>query len=133
MFIRKISLAEALRDADEAKNYARDRIKKGNTQLENNNLSETYFDFLREGMSDTRDIWDQKTKETMVLDPLEKNPNLASYETIISITSKYSLGNCYELAAQALDYVLNHTSADINAELYQIRGGGLHYNSMQCF
>lgn len=41
----------------------------------------------------------------------------------IQATSKYSLGNCAELALQALDHVLNTLHADMNAEIYLIHGG----------
>lgn len=56
-------------------------------------------------------------------DLLEKNSMIAEYECVIEVTSKYSLGNCQELAMQAFDYILRHTDSTLNAEIFYISGG----------
>ena len=44
------------------------------------------------------------------------------HESVVAVTSKYSLGNCDELATQAFEYVLNHDN--ISAEKFRIAGEG---------
>jgi len=129
MFMRRFSLDEALQYAIEAKDYARDQIRKGSTQLENNVLSNEYFDYLETGVGDelgTRGLAKQQATRKIDSDPLDKNELSSYYESMISTTSKFSIGNCTELAIQALDYVLSHlfsSNIKINAEVYLISGG----------
>lgn len=118
-----ITLEESLRIAREAKEYARTKIKKGSTQLENNQLPETYYHFLLRGVSDMRDAKTDDISNSYSLDPLEPNAIVIRYEHSIASSTKYSLGNCEELAFQALDYILDQVPITINAEVYLIRGG----------
>jgi hypothetical protein len=114
------SLEEAFMIAIAAKDYARQHIKKSNTQIEVNGLEQDSFMNINNGVKETRAL----VKENRIkLNSLEKNPGVIKYEETISVSSKYSLGNCGEFAAQALDYVLHQTDSDINAQVYYIRRG----------
>ena len=120
---------KTLKAAEKAKQYARSIIVKGSTQLENNKLNQEHFDHLRKGVEGStfskleglgiKDIIDIETERRI---QNHENPVLATYNSIISVTSKYSLGNCHELAVQALDYILRY-APEINAEVYTIEGG----------
>lgn len=123
MHDQEISLEEALRIAHEAKDYARARIHKGSTQLENNSLSKEYIDFLLDGVSDMRAAKTEFIDYKKLYDPLEPDEAVSKYETSIETSDKYSLGNCEELAYQAFDYVLNKVTTLIRAEIYSIRKG----------
>lgn len=123
MHNQELTLEEALKIGHEAKDYARSKIKKGSTQLENNNLSETYFDHLLQGVSDVRTFKQTTDARSRSHDPLEFNDIVIRYENSIAMTSKYSLGNCEELGFHALDYILNQVPAMVHAEIYFVRGG----------
>lgn len=126
MFERKISLEETLGYAKAANDYAREQIKKGSTQLENNDLSEAAFNFLRIGVGETditgtgtREIKRQQTENDQILE----NLIVATFENVIATSSKYSIGNCWEYACQALDYVLHNVTSEINAEVFSFANG----------
>lgn len=127
---RNLTLVETLTYANEAIKHARDQIRKGSTQLENNNLKETYFEYLHRGIkgkADSGEIGIREVTHQQVADRLEVSPykdrRLAHYESIISTTSKYSLGNCFELAVQALNFILQNAPLHLNAEVYEIQNG----------
>jgi hypothetical protein len=104
-----------------AKEYARTQIVHGCTQIENNELPVEYFAALTKVMLDQlRPLLNEFRS-----DPLKLLPKtIYDYEKVISISSKYSLGNCSELAMQAMDYLLTLENADsINAEIIGIYGG----------
>lgn len=123
----RISLEDSLHYGKEANKYARNQIIKGNTQLENNDLPETRYDSLYRGVGGLDSglgIRDLYVPDGLFLDLLEMNNMIvARYESIIEITSKYSLGNCAELSLQALDYILHNVDVNINAEVYKIAYG----------
>jgi len=118
-----VSLEEALEIAEKAKAHAREHIKAGGTQLENNDLCATWFNCLLTGINDLREAKDEKIEKQACSDRLETIHPLISYETMISFSSKYSIGNCRELAAHAFDYVLNDNHRPISAIMYFIKGG----------
>src|SRR5579872_4078194 len=96
--------------------YAHTQIKKGSTQTKNNLLiGKGRFKALDKGINNVRNILEQR-------DQLEKESGLFNFEETIEMTSKFSLGNCHELACQALDYILNHVP-EVEAELYEIKKG----------
>src|SRR5207253_7687607 len=120
--------------AKEANAYARSIILKGSTQLENNELAAEYFQHLRRGVEGNsyariknpgskeigmRDIMDEEMTRRINNGESEL---LAIFYSVITVSKKYSVGNCYELSFQALDYILNH-APDIKAELYQVENG----------
>ena len=108
--------SKVLEIAKAANNHAREQIIHGSTQLEDNELSDIYFNALRKAVhTDIRPLIEE------LIDPIEEHPILRNYESNIALTSKYSLGNCHELALQALDYVLNNASDNLSAEVYSIQ------------
>lgn len=117
-----LSLDAVLKIADAAKKHARDKIKKGYTQIENNDLSETYYLSLRQAVTDIRSDVTEKVKTRATNISLE-DTGLQFFQQSVETSEKYSLGNCRELAILALDYVLNNTQPEFNAEVYQILGG----------
>jgi hypothetical protein len=86
-------------------------------------LPPLYQESITNGIIQIRALRDQERNIKNQLNILEKNPRVIRYEENISISSKYSIGNCYELAAQALDYVLHQVTNNINAELFCIKNG----------
>jgi hypothetical protein len=122
------TIEEVIQLAEKAKMYARDRIIIGSTQLKNNELAEAYFQAHLVAVGEIggrgiRDVGNEEAYEKIALNPLV-NPFLARYESHISTSAKHLTGNCFELALQALDYVINHSGDDgICAEMYQITGG----------
>lgn len=72
---RDFSLKETLQYANEANKYARQQIKKGSTQLENNDLEKAYYEYLYEGVKSVRST----TEAKMTPNPL-KSPTLVRYE-----------------------------------------------------
>ena len=116
-----ISLARTLKIAKSAIEYAHEKIKKGSTTLENNQLSDEYTSALNQGVYDIRNfIYNYYKSHQQVLD---QNFITALYENEIAFTSKYSLGNCSEESLQALDYVLCHVKEKIRAEAFFLLGG----------
>ena len=114
------SYTDILTIANKSKAYARSQILKSSTALENNDSPKEYFDAIDSAVTkDIRSLIHQQTN--LQSNRLEKNKDVIYYENVIHVTSKYSIGNCYELALQALDYVLNTTNID--AEVYSIMGG----------
>ncbi|WED42068.1 hypothetical protein [Legionella cardiaca] len=108
--------------ANEANDYARSRIVHGCTQLENNDLPVEYFEALNNAvLKQVRALINQTR-----VDPyrLLTDDDVYDYEKTISLTSKYSLGNCYELALQAMDYFLTTTNQipSSNVEVLSIDG-----------
>ncbi len=112
-------LMELYELANNAKLYARQQIIKGSTQLENNSLLISYWNALEKGVSQVRNLHDEILKEKPQLDA---HKIISDYEGRISISSKYSLGNCHELVFHAFDYILNNYK-DMYAEIYGIYGG----------
>jgi len=131
----KISLDQVLQYAMEAKAYAQSQIKKGSTWLQNNSLSDEYFDFLKKGIGEYSGGVRDEMREQFCQDILEEDRIVAYYESTICVSSKYSLGNCEEMAFQALDYILNNVHFNINAEVYWLGNGDhafLVINRDQC-
>lgn len=96
-----------------AKDYARQYIKKGYTQLENNSYPEENQCALEIAVEDIRDMVNSSfssTKEEIL------------YEREIEILKKYSLGNCGEIAQMALYYVVTHYPS-LYAEYHSIING----------
>jgi hypothetical protein len=122
---RIYSAQKALNIAKKANKYARSQILKGATQLENNALSREKEKYLLIGVhgnveSDLLGIRNIILNESMK-NGLEKNTFIKDYEINVQISSKFSLGNCGELAIQAFDYILIN-NIPINAEIFTIRG-----------
>jgi hypothetical protein len=118
-----------LRIAEEASGYARSVILKGASQLENNELSPPYFQHLLRGVEGVRYT---KSKEIgmrdIIYDEVSRHMKmgesevLATYKSVIEVSRKYSVGNCFELTFQALDYILNRYP-EIKAEVYKLEYG----------
>lgn len=117
-----------------ANNYARGRILHGCTQVENNELPIEYFDALYKAIYDIESLADltkdeEEIAETLrsLMDKFSSDPvNLLNdlnydFEKTIILTNKYSLGNCQELANQALDYLLS-SDLDIEVEVFSFDG-----------
>jgi hypothetical protein len=118
----KYSYKDIFELAKNAKDYARTKIVKGGTQLENNNLSREDANALSEGVKQLQFLSQEifACQERL----LDASLLISLYENVISLTNKHSLGNCGELAYQAFDYILYasenlHTRADV----YEIKGG----------
>lgn len=127
---RIITLEETLALAKTAKFYARSQIIKGSSWLINNALPPLYFRHLKSGIGHEktatvgiRDLIDDIINYDKKHDPLETDRFVAAYEVDIAVTSKYSIGNCIELAFQTLDYILTYSAIEINAECFKIKGG----------
>ncbi len=109
--------------ANQAVLYSQSVIKKGSTQTENNRLPLEKFDALYDGVEDNRDLIRKSVLPGVNID-LISNPLLSKYEKTIAITAKSSLGNCFEMALHAFDYLLYHpAAADINFKIFSIEGG----------
>jgi hypothetical protein len=125
-------LKNTIKLAKEALNYARKQIIKGSTQIENNIFLEKgkieYFDSLNKGIDDLRDYAFDLFKDSIqepksIFIELEKDILIRNYEHKIYISSKFSIGNCEELALQAFDYILYKSTGIFNAEIFRIDGG----------
>ncbi len=119
-------LEEVLSCAVKAKKHARERVLKGTTHVDrvadikgSPDLDQNAA--LRDAVTDMREEINYQYEKAKALE----DPQLAWFESNIEISSKYTLGNCYEFALQALDYILNN-APHINAELFQIMRGD-HY------
>lgn len=115
---KKYTPEETLKIGKEACEYARLQILKGGTQLENNDLSREDFLSHHFAVTKVRTASQNNLDSSNILLP----ESLTSYMNRISFTSKYSVGNCHELALQALDYLLKY-QPDCEGELYAIFGG----------
>ncbi|MBV9575943.1 MAG: hypothetical protein JO149_04915 [Gammaproteobacteria bacterium] len=124
MQARKFSLEETLEYAIKAMEYAQLQIKKGATQVSNNELAPDYFSALNKGVTQgTRILIKKDYKAKIKNDVFNKQKALAYFESVIKFSSKYSLGNCNELALHALNYVLNDKTTTMQAEVYIIQDG----------
>lgn len=101
--------------ANKAKDYARERILKGITQIENNDASRLQRTALLEGVIRVRNVKFQSLLQM-------ENDVVFEYENYIAKNKKSSLGCCAELAHQALDYFLM-TDTKTRAEVFQILEG----------
>lgn len=97
--------------------YARTYILLGTTQLINNTYPLAKKRSLSKAVYDLRNACNENSLFLLEIDLAIKN----FYQTI-ELCKKYSLGNCYELALMALDYVV-HNASEVDAEVYQIKGG----------
>ncbi len=96
-----------------AKEYARNYIKKGSTQLETNDYSEIHRLALESGILDLR---------SEVTSNVNSHTKEESLEVQIETVKKYSLGNCGEIARMALYYVVTH-HPQVYAQVYSIGNG----------
>ena len=96
--------------AKQAALYAQTIIKKGSTQIGNNKLSTEKFDALTDGIDDRRDLLKKELKSGFSLNIIG-DKKLDVYEKLVNSSAKYSLGNCYEMALQAFDYLLYSPAA----------------------
>lgn len=119
------TLEDLLEIGKKANRYARDPIKKGCTQIENNDLPPDLYDHLTQGIGDYAkgigirgEIW-QLQQEKMACG---QSPLLAFYESVIITSKKYGLGNCSELAFRAFDYILNYWP-ELSAQVSRILNG----------
>ncbi|HEY2567188.1 MAG TPA: hypothetical protein VGH95_05755 [Candidatus Aquirickettsiella sp.] len=96
-----------------AKNYARQYIKKGCTQLENNSYPIENQRALEIAVTDIRD----EIHGSFISEKEE-----IFYERKIEILKKYSIGNCGEMSQLALYYVVTHYPS-LYAEYHSIHNG----------
>ncbi len=118
--------------ANTAVEYARSQILKIFTSLETNNLSEDRKIALLRGTHGSiapkfegvgvRDLTHEVRESIEKMNDAPHVLALQELKQINTITSKYSLGNCYELALQSLEYILE-AYPNMRAELYSIRNG----------
>ncbi|MDI9818037.1 MULTISPECIES: hypothetical protein [unclassified Legionella] len=103
-----------------AKDYARTQIVHGCSQIENNALPVEYFEALNNAvLKQMRALISQTFSDPHRLLP----DDIYDYEKTVIVSSKYSLGNCHELAFQAMDYLLTTNQVcSINAEIIEIDG-----------
>lgn len=97
------------------KEYVRNHIKNGITQLETNDYPDIVWFAIVSGVLDVRNEFNANVK----LHTAEE-----SFEIIIETIKKYSLGNCGEIAYMALYYVITH-HPQVYAQIYSI-GNGNH-------
>ena len=101
--------------AEKALKYAREIILEGTTQPANNNYSNTrkkaisdvMFEFHISAMRDPKFS-------------LEFDNNVQQFYQRVQLCKKFSIGNCYEHALLALDYVINH-QPQVFAEVFYIK------------
>lgn len=107
-----------LKLSKEACDHARENILHGCSQIENNNLPKQYYDALNIAvLDDLRKLINERKTDPLAL----VDKDVYKFEKNISLTSKYSLGNCHEMALQVLDFVLQ-SGIDVNAEVIAIDG-----------
>lgn len=121
--LRILPLEDIEEWAKKANIYANEQIKKSYTHetkvYEELKASDPHIAFVREGVEAVRALDDDSAlKEKKQIQPF-KHSFLVYYESVIANTSKYSLGNCYELALQAFDYILNN-APEVPAEVFKI-------------
>ncbi|OCH99478.1 hypothetical protein A8135_07295 [Legionella jamestowniensis] len=114
------NLALHLQLANHAKDYACSQIVHGCSQIENNELPVEYFEALNNAvLKQLRALINQTRTDPYNL----LADDIYDYEKTILFSSKYSLGNCYELAFQAMDYfVTTNQVALTNLEVLSIDG-----------
>lgn len=120
---------KTLQIAKDANKHARSIIIKGSSWTQNNDLDTEYFKHLLRGVEGT---YYTKSEEIGMRDIIYDEINrrmksgesevLATFHSVVAVSTKYSLGNCYELSFLALDYILNHFP-EMRAELYKIEYG----------
>ncbi|WP_392538659.1 hypothetical protein [Legionella sp. 227] len=98
--------------------YSRSFILKGSSQLVNNTYDQAQRVSLFRAILDLRALCSEYPGYR-----LEINEVYQEFHFTIQQCKKFSLGNCYEMALMALDYVLQHASPSVNAEVYEIEGG----------
>lgn len=103
--------------ANKAKDYSRKYIIKGSTQITNNTYDALRRNALSDGVLSVRRFYSNDSKFS-----LELNNKLKEFYRTIELCKKFSIGNCYELALMALDYVIQEAPG-INAEVFRIEGG----------
>lgn len=121
-----LSLEITLEYAKAAREYARRKIYKSYTsvvhfpdqQLENN-----YQKYLYTGIQEIRGLIGDSQEKSNMENTLVKLPELILFEYSVSMSSKYSLGNCREYAMQALDFVIHQLNSCVFAELFSIKNG----------
>jgi len=100
--------------AIKAKDYARQIVLKGATQVENNELQKKHAVALSQGIVDVMQINSIR---------LESDLYVYEFENNIARTTKFSLGNCFELAEHALDYFVSEVPDEkVEAEIFHISG-----------
>lgn len=104
--------------ASAACSYSRKFILKGNTQLINNTYDRSQRLALNKAITDLRTVCTDYPEFS-----LEVNRGYEQFYFSIAQSKKLSIGNCYEMAIMALDYVVQQAPASVNAEVYSIEGG----------
>lgn len=102
--------------ARKASGYARDHIREGTTQLINNTYDIDKRRALAKALTDIRD----DSRYDILL--LSIDDVVRRFEQRVADCKKFSIGNCYELALMALDYMIND-HPEVNAEVFRIEGG----------
>ncbi|MCW8398827.1 hypothetical protein OQJ26_08485 [Legionella sp. PATHC038] len=103
--------------AGKAVKYAREIILEGTTQPANNMYSDIRKKAISEVMFEFRILAMRDPKFS-----LEFDSNAQQFYQRIQLCKKFSVGNCYEYALLALDYVINH-EPHVSAEVFYIKGG----------
>jgi hypothetical protein len=104
--------------AEQAKNYAREQIQEGSSQLQNNLYDPAKKNALKKALLDIRAA--VAVKEKGIAAKIDKVVH--EFEQTVAAGVKFSIGNCYEYALIALYYVLRKKSK-INAEIFYLSGG----------
>lgn len=101
--------------------YARQIVLKSASAIESNDLPDDKFAMLRAGVEQMRAVVsDLKLHPAQhMLDP---DTTIAFFNNTNALTRKYSLGNCFEYACLALEYVYQQ-HAGIEAEVFDLYGG----------
>lgn len=102
--------------AKKANDYSRDLIREGTTQLQNNVYDLNKQLALRHALTEIREASRQSDFF------LDVDNTIRLFEQRVADCKKFSIGNCYELALMALDYMIRE-HPDINSEVYHIKGG----------
>ncbi len=123
MNTRDVPLDEALAIGIAANDHARSIIKLGSTQIENNMLALKDYVSLYDAIGSKSKGLRGEIKSQKQKNRLEPDEDVAFYESVIAWTIMKQLGNCLELAIQALDYIISIIASSINAEVFRIKGG----------
>ena len=114
------NLERALLITKEAIEDARSKILLGSTQKENITLPQVYYNALEMGVkgdehgtgeSGIRVLMRQRENDILAINPT-LDPRFVRYDATIWVSSKFSLGNCSELAFRFFDYILNNTDKE---------------------
>jgi len=100
--------------------YVREHILTGSSWIAHNDYEPEKQHSVRSSVRTLKyALW--KNEQTFF--SLESNKDVRTFYKTASLCKKFKIGNCIEMSFLALEYMLNHASPEINAEVFYISGG----------